>query len=41
VLTGIISRIFRQYLGNVPEKHDMRNAYTAVTLGTAHTLEKY
>jgi hypothetical protein len=41
VLTGIISRIFGQYLGKIPGNHDIRNGYTAAIMVTAHIFEKY
>jgi hypothetical protein len=41
VLTGTISRIFRQHLSNIPGKNDIRDAHTAAVLGIAHSPIKY
>jgi len=36
--TGTISKSLRQYLRNVPGKHEIKEVYKTATLGTAHIL---
>jgi hypothetical protein len=36
--TGTISKSLRQYLSNIPRKHEIRELQTAAILGTAHIL---
>ena len=38
--TGTISELPRQYLSNVPGKHEVKEMKTTVILGTAHLLRK-
>ena len=38
--TGTISKSFRQYLGNIPGKHDVKGLQKTVILDTAHVLRK-
>jgi hypothetical protein len=38
--TGTISKSFRKYLGNVPEKHEIKELQKTAILGTAHILRK-
>ena len=38
--TGTISKSFRQYLSNIPGKHDIKELQKTAILGTAHTLRK-
>jgi len=38
--TGTISKSLRQYLSNVPEKHEIKELQKTTILGTAHTLRK-
>jgi hypothetical protein len=38
--TRIMSKSFRQYLGSIPGKHDIKELQKTAILGTAHTLRK-
>jgi len=38
--TGTISKSLRQYLSNIPGKHEIKELQTPVILGTAHILRK-
>lgn len=38
--TTTISKSFRHYLSNIPEKHEIKELQKTVTLGTAHILQK-
>jgi hypothetical protein len=38
--TGTISKSLRQYLCNIPEKHEIKELQTTAILGTAHILRK-
>jgi len=38
--TGTISKSFRQYLSNIPGKHEIKEMQKTVILGTAHILRK-
>jgi len=38
--TGNISKSPRQYLNNIPRKHEIKEVKTAAILGTAHILRK-
>jgi len=35
-----ISKSFRQYLSNIPEKHEVKELQKTAILGTAHILQK-
>ena len=37
---GTISKSFRKYLSNIPEKHEVKGLQKTAILGTAHTLRK-
>jgi hypothetical protein len=37
--TGTFSRSLRQYLKNIPEKHEIKKLQNAAILGTAHTMQ--
>jgi len=39
--TGTISKSFRKYFGNIPEKHVVKELQKTAILGTAHILRKY
>jgi hypothetical protein len=39
-LTGTFSKLLRQYVSNIPGKHDVKELQKAATLGTAHWLQK-
>ena len=36
--TGTISKSLRQYLSNIPGKHEIKELQTTAILGTAHKL---
>jgi len=38
--TGTISKSFRKYVNNVPEKHEVKEIQKTAILGTAHILRK-
>jgi hypothetical protein len=38
--TGTISKSLRQYLSNIPGKHEIEERQNTVILGTAHILRK-
>ena len=38
--TGTISKSLRQYLSNIPEKHEIKEMQKTAILGTAHMLRK-
>jgi len=38
--TGIISKLCRKYVSNIPGKHEVKKLQKTATLGTAHTLRK-
>ena len=38
--TGTISKSLRQYLSNIPGKHEIKKFEKAAVLGTAHILRK-
>ena len=38
--TGTTSKLLRQYLKNIPGKHEIKELQTTTVLGTAHTLWK-
>jgi hypothetical protein len=38
--TGNISKSFREYLSNVPGKHDIKELQKTAILGTAHVLRE-
>jgi len=38
--TGTISKSLRQYLSNIPGKHEIKDLQKTVILGTAHILRK-
>jgi len=38
--TGTISKSFRKYVSNIPEKHEVKELQKTAILGTAHTLLK-
>ena len=38
--TGTISKSFRKYLSNIPEKHEIKELQKTAILGTAHILRK-
>jgi hypothetical protein len=38
--TGAISKSLRQYLSNIPGKHEFKGLQKTVILGTAHVLRK-
>ena len=38
--TGTISKSFRNYLGNIPGKHEVKELQKTAILGTAHILRK-
>ena len=38
--TGIISKSFRKYVGNIPGNHEVRELQKTAILGTAHILRK-
>ena len=37
---GTIPKSLRQYLSNIPEKHEIKELQKTTVLGTAHTLQK-
>ena len=39
-LTGTISKSLRQFLSNIPGKHEMKELQKTAILGTAHILQK-
>jgi 5,10-methylenetetrahydrofolate reductase len=39
-ITGIISKSLRQYLSNIPGKHDIKELQKTAILGTTHILRK-
>jgi hypothetical protein len=38
--TGIISESLRQYLNNIPEKHEIKELQKTATLSTAHKMRE-
>jgi len=38
--TGNIPKSLRQYLSNIPGKHEMKEMQQTAMLGTAHTLQE-
>jgi uncharacterized protein YpmB len=40
VITGTISKSFRKYMNNTPEKHEVQKLQGTPALGTAHILRK-
>jgi len=38
--SGTVSESFRQYLGNIPGKHEIKELHKTAILGTAHTLRE-
>jgi len=38
--TGTISKPLRQYLSNIPAKHEIKELQTTAILGTAHKLRE-
>jgi len=38
--TGTISKLFRKYVSNIPEKHEVKELQKTAVLGTAHVLRK-
>jgi hypothetical protein len=38
--TGTISKVHRQYLINIPGKHEIKELQKTVILGTAHILQE-
>jgi len=38
--TGTISESFRQYVSNIPGKHEVKELHNTAILGTAHILQK-
>jgi hypothetical protein len=38
--TGTISKLFRQYVNNIPGNHEVKELQKTATLGTAHILRK-
>ena len=38
--TGTISKSFRQYVRNIPGKHEVKELHNTAILGTAHILRK-
>jgi hypothetical protein len=38
--TGTISKSLRQYLSNIPGKHEIKELQKTATLGTAHKLRE-
>ena len=38
--TGAISKSFRKYVSNIPEKHEVKELQKTAILGTAHILRK-
>jgi len=38
--TGTISKLFRKYVSNIPEKHEVKELQKTAILGTAHILRK-
>ena len=38
--TGTISKLFRQYVSNIPGKHEVKELQKTAILGTAHILRK-
>ena len=38
--TGTISKSFRKYVSNIPEKHEVKELQKTAILGTAHILRK-
>jgi hypothetical protein len=39
-VTGTISKSFRQYLNNIPGKHEIKELQKTALLGTAHILRE-
>jgi len=39
-MTGIISKSLRQYLRNIPGKHEIKELQKSTILSTAHRLQK-
>jgi hypothetical protein len=40
VVTGINSKSFREYLSNIPGKHEIKEGQKTAILGMAHILQK-
>ena len=38
--TGTIPKLFRKYVSNIPEKHEVKELQKTAILGTAHILRK-
>jgi len=38
--TGTISKLFRQYVSNIPGKYEVKELHKTAILGTAHILRK-
>jgi len=38
--TGTIAKLLRQYLSNIPGKHEIKELQTTAILGTAHKLQE-
>jgi hypothetical protein len=38
--TGTISKLFRKYVSNIPENHEVKELQKTAILGTAHILRK-
>jgi len=38
--TGTISKLFREYVSNIPGKHAVKELHKTAILGTAHILRK-
>jgi len=38
--TGTISKLFRKYASNIPEKHEVKEIQKTAMWGTAHILRK-
>jgi len=38
--TGTISKSFRKYVSNIPEKHEVKELHKTAILSTAHILRK-
>jgi hypothetical protein len=39
-VTGTISKLFRKYVSNIPENHEVKELQKTAMLGTAHILRK-
>jgi len=38
--TGTVSKTFRKYVSNIPDKHEVKELQKTAILGTAHTMRK-